>query len=63
MSEYTAENYLRMFNKFFSSGRMSSTYKAIFLRSLLDLGNFDPDRRKIIRQYWIKRIKRNVKTI
>ena len=53
MSEYTAENYLRMFNKFFSSGRMSSTYKAIFLRSLLDLGNYNPDGGKIIGQSFI----------
>ena len=41
MIENVTKNYLSMFNKFFSSGRMSSTYKAVFLRALLDLGDYD----------------------
>lgn len=34
-------NYIRMFNQFFSKGQMSSTYKPVFLRSLLDLGKYN----------------------
>lgn len=33
-------NYIRMFNQFFNKGVMSATYKPIFLRSLLDLGQY-----------------------
>ena len=34
-------HYIRMFNQFLSTGDMSSTYKPIFLRSLLDLGQYN----------------------
>lgn len=33
--------YIRMFNQFFNKGSMTATYKPIFLRSLLDLGDYD----------------------
>jgi len=33
-----ATGYVRMFNAFFASGDMNATYKAVFLKSLLDLG-------------------------
>jgi len=32
--------YVRMFNQFFTRGKMSSTYKPVFLRCLLDLGKY-----------------------
>lgn len=34
-------DYVAMFKKFFSKGQMTATYKPIFLRSLLDLGDYD----------------------
>ena len=40
-----------MFNKFFKKGVMASTYKAVFLRSLIDIGKYDdPD---LVGSNWI----------
>ncbi len=51
-------NYLSMFNRFFSNaGRMSSTYKPVFLRALLDIGDLhDPQKAKnLIGKNWLER--------
>ena len=52
MIENVTKNYLSMFNKFFSSGRMSSTYKAVFLRALLDLGDYN-SKKEIVGQSFV----------
>ena len=50
--------YLHMFNRFFNNaGRMSSTYKPVFLRALLDIGDLhDPQKSKnLIGNQWIEK--------
>ena len=51
-----AKDYLGMFNRFFNKGRMSSTYKQVFLRSLLDVGDMnDPERAKrLVGREWLR---------
>ena len=53
-----SKNYIQMFNRFFNnSGRMSSTYKPVFLRALLDVGDlYDPTNvGKLIGSEWLER--------
>lgn len=49
-SEYYSK-LIGMFNNFFKSGVMSSTYKAVFLRSLVDVGKYGDD--SLIGKQWI----------
>ena len=52
-----AKNYLDMFNRFFhNEGRMSSTYKPVFLRALLDVGDlYDSEKsKKLIGKQWLE---------
>lgn len=51
-----ASEYIRMFNQFFNKGDMTATYKPIFLRSLLDLGDYDIDNsnRNLVGHEWIQ---------
>lgn len=52
-----SKDYLYMFNRFFQKeGRMSSTYKPVFLRSLLDIGDlYDPKKaEKLVGREWIE---------
>ncbi len=48
--------YVRMFNRFFNKGAMAATYKPIFLRSLLDLGDYDThgSNNKLVGKQWIE---------
>ena len=46
-------NYHAMFNKLFEHGYMASTYKPVFLRSLLDIGDL-ADERYIVGQRWLE---------
>lgn len=51
------EKYLQMFNRFFNNeGRMSSTYKPVFLRALLDIGDlYDSEKSaKLIGRQWVE---------
>lgn len=49
--------FLKMFDQFFTSSSMSSTYKPVFLRSLLDIGDYgDPVRgKKLVGKKWLER--------
>ena len=52
------QDYLQMFNRFFNKeGRMSSTYKPVFLRALLDMGDlYDSTKaKKLVGNQWIER--------
>ncbi len=52
----TDHHYMRMFNRLFSNeNRMSSTYKPVFLRALLDIGNLHNKGDKIIGDEWLER--------
>ncbi len=44
-----------MFNRFFSKGHLASTYKPVFLRALLDIGDFEDSQKgdKLIGKEWI----------
>ncbi len=51
-----SKDYIQMFNRFFNNAnRMSSTYKPVFLRALLDIGNLHDSKKDLIGQQWIKR--------
>ena len=53
-----AADYLKMFEGFFTKRvKMSSTYKPILLRSLLDIGDLDDPKRRdeIVGRYWLER--------
>ena len=57
------QDYLAMFNRFFNNeGRMSSTYKPVFLRALLDIGDLhDPDRGKnLVGGRWLEKRDRKI---
>ena len=48
------EVYHAMFNRFFNSARMSSTYKPVFLKALLDVGDlYDKPKTKIVGGNWL----------
>ena len=52
-----SEKYLQMFDRFFNNvGRMSSTYKPVFLRALLDVGDLhDPAKgKRLIGNQWLE---------
>jgi hypothetical protein len=53
------ERYLARFNSFFNSERLSSTYKPVFVKSLIDISDYDEQnsQRLIGQQQWIKRAK------
>lgn len=51
-NEYHA-NLLAMFNKFFADATMISTYKPVFLRSLVDVGRYDDP--SLVGRQWIHR--------
>ena len=44
--------YIRMFNRFFETGRMVGTYKVVFLRALTDVGKYRRD--DLIGKQWIR---------
>ncbi|ALI37229.1 hypothetical protein NMY3_03042 [Candidatus Nitrosocosmicus oleophilus] len=51
------QNYLRRFNSFFNNEKLSSTYKPVFLKALLDISDYDDDftGRKPIGHQWIEK--------
>ena len=51
------KNYLEMFNRFFNKQRMTSTYKPVFLRSILDIGDLhDPKKaERLVGRQWVRR--------
>ena len=49
----TQVKFIDMFNDFFTSSIMAGTYKAVFLRSLVDLGKFGED--DLVGKEWIHR--------
>ena len=50
-----SEKYLQAFNQLFSKGRMASTYKPVFLRSLLDIGDLiKEDNHCIVGREWLE---------
>jgi hypothetical protein len=53
------ERYLARFNSFFNSERLSSTYKPVFVKSLIAISEYDEQnsQRLIGQQQWIKREK------
>ena len=56
--DMASKDYLQMFNRFFSKeGRMSSTYKPVFLRAILDIGDlYDSETaQKLIGSQWLER--------
>ena len=46
-------SFIEMFNNFLETGAMASTYKAVFLRSLVDIGRYDD--KDLIGKQWIHR--------
>ncbi len=46
-------NYLAMFDQMFDKGYMASTYKPVFLRSLLDIGDL-VDKKYLVGQRWLE---------
>ena len=53
-----SKDYLQMFNRFFSKeGRMASTYKPVFLRAILDIGDLYDSRtaQKLVGNQWLER--------
>jgi len=48
-------DYLSKFNSFFNTAKFSSTYKLVFLKSLMDISEFDKDNEEsVIGHQWIK---------
>jgi hypothetical protein len=56
-TEYTKENrYLLRLNTFFSSEKLSSTYKPVFVKSLISISDYDEQNlHRLIGYKWIKR--------
>lgn len=47
--------YMAMFNRFFKKHHMSSTYKPVFLRSLLDIGDYNPaSGKRLVGEEWLE---------
>ena len=51
LPDYKYTKFVKMFNNFFQTGQMSSTYKAVFLRALTDIGKYGRD--DLIGKQWI----------
>jgi hypothetical protein len=56
-TEYTKENrYLLRFNTFFSSKKLSSTYKPVFIKPLIAISDYDEQNlHRLIGHNWITR--------
>lgn len=48
------QKYLHQFNSFFANADLSSTYKPVFLKSIMDLGEFD-ENPKLLGNQWIEK--------
>ncbi|MCE2499034.1 MAG: hypothetical protein J4F28_08660 [Nitrosopumilaceae archaeon] len=51
LPDYKYTKFIKMFNNFFQTGQMTSTYKAVFLRALTDIGKYGRD--DLIGKQWV----------
>lgn len=51
LPDYKYTKFIKMFNNFFQTGQMASTYKAVFLRALTDIGKYGRD--DLVGKQWV----------
>ena len=57
MTDETFElDYLSKFNSFFNTAKFSSTYKLVFLKSIMDISDFvESNEKSVLGHKWIKK--------